>query len=406
MSRWPILFLLAAVAGLGFLLVPGPRSAKGPLPLPPTAPAQDQPSLEMPQPVARTGPDPAPPAVAVAIQDPASSVADLREELTCLLKALRSKGAAGHSLEDTLDEIGALLRKSPGLIRILVALVPESDRNFRSLLLHAVRRSGNRRLRATLSAAIAEAADPGQKRVRELLASSPDRIAAAIQDLSSARDRKDLVQGLSRSQVAAPSVLTALALAADGDPDAEVRRASLYRLGKSGDPRGREKVLEVLGNTSLSSRDRATAALALGGRTTKEDWTVFVEILRRADESIAVLKLAANGLSQAVGQPDADDALFQCIECRNHDPEVRKSAVVALALGGQRLKGTARSEFETRAYGVLVSLEKQRDSEQIYAWSRSHFADSFSAGFRSLLRPEAASQSTLSDPGEQGGSGE
>jgi hypothetical protein len=313
-----------------------------------------------------------------------------------LLKALRTAHAAGRDVGEILDEIAGLLRDHPGLIRVLLDEVPGADPGFRGLLLHAVARSGDRRLRATLDAALAEVADP----VRELLAAPPDRIAAAILEHGRAGERNDLVQGLSHDQLTDPLILAALHQAAESDPDAQVRRSALFRLGRSGDPRGRSKVLGILADPSRTERDRSTAALALGGGATKEDWTVFVEILRRPDESASVLALAANGLSQVVGRREVDDALFGRLENPDDDPKVRRSAGMALALGGQRLKGDARAAFEERAFGSLQTLEGQRGSEQLYAWSCSQFADSFGDEFRNRLQPAATTQSSVSATGE------
>ena len=396
MGRWTIVLVVAGVLTACFLAVPAPSPAAGPRPSEP-GPPPPMTSASIPVTPAVTDPS-----VAVRpVPTPAApEKSRYRTELSKLLDTLRRKQVAGHSMEGTLDEIGALLREHPGLIRVLVDAVPGSDRNFRSLLVHAVVRSENRRLRATLSAAIAMARDPGEKETREILVSSADRIAAAIQGLSRARDRTDLIQGLSRTQVREPRVLTALYLSAESDPDPEVRRASLIRLGKSGDPKGRAKVLEVLRDPAVSSEDRAAAALAIGGLSTKEDWTILVEVLRRADDSVAVLSLAANGLSQSVGRPQVDDVLFERLGCRDENLRVRMAAAGALALGGQRLEGDARTKLEHRAFGVLGDIETQSGSERLYAWSRSQFADSFGDGFRSLLQPVAGSQSSVSDPGE------
>jgi len=210
----------------------------------------------------------------------------------------------------------------------------------------------------------------------------------------------DLVRGLSPKQVADPLIVDALHAASEHDPDALVRRSALFRLGRSGDARGRSKVLGLLADRSRSDRDRATAALALGGRATKDDWPVFVAILQRPDESANVLALAANGLSQYVGRPEVDDVLFDTLEDQDDDPKVRRSAGMALSLGGQRLKGDARTEFEERAFGSLTTLENQRGAEQLWAWTRSQFADSFGDDFRNRLRPEAQAQSSVSTPGE------
>jgi len=293
----------------------------------------------------------------------------------------------------TLEELAVLLSGSPDAVDRLLAELPTLNRGVRSWLIHAFEMIRDRRINLRLKAALA-ASDPDRGRIDKALR-DPISVVTALDSMQSPRDRKDLVNRLTRKHLENPGIASKLRDLVENDHDEGVRATAVYRLAMLGNRSDRSLAMRVFLDPTRHERERGAAGMALEDRAEPDVIEHLIAILRRGEDPAAILVFAAKGLKSAVGQPEADDSLFGLLLDPRKALKARQSSAGAIADGARHLEGDVRARLEERAYGALIDLEQQPESKAIYTFALSQFTDSLGKEFRARVMPAAVSQASV-----------